>query len=382
MERVWKNPWLRFFAGIAAIILLLWAAYALRSILIPLIFAFIAAYVFDPIVVYLQGRGIPRTITIALLLALIFAFIAGILLVIIPDFVQQTVQLADVVQENLPKVRRSFQDLFERYSGYPLAETFDRYLNSSLALLQKNMPQILQSLEKAFTGIISYTFSVLGVIVNFVLFSVVSVYLLKDFHLLTEKAEELIPLKHRPTVLDVLGKINGKLRGFFRGQLVVGTILSVFYFVGLLLIGVPYALLLALIGGYGQIIPYMGLILALFPAMLLALIKYGDFIHPLLAGLLYAVGQALEGSIITPRVMSGKVGLHPVVIILSVLVFGKIMGFIGILVAVPLATVLLVLLQELLARYKKSSLYTSASIDYSQPDEETKQKVSTKSIPY
>jgi predicted PurR-regulated permease PerM len=145
----------------------------------------------------------------------------------------------------------------------------------------------------------------------------------------------------------------------------VCTILAVFYLIGLTLVGVPYAVLLGLVGGYGQIIPYMGLILAMFPAMLLALLKYGDLLHPLLAGVVYVVGQMLEGSVITPRIMSGKVGLHPVVVIISILVFGKILGFLGILIAVPLTTVLLVLLQEVFIRYKKSSLYRPTTLDVS-----------------
>jgi predicted PurR-regulated permease PerM len=175
--------------------------------------------------------------------------------------------------------------------------------------------------------------------------------------------EDLIPLKYRTPALAILEKISGKLRGFFRGQLVVGSILAIIYFIGLVLVGTPYALILALVGGYGQIIPYMGIILAMIPAILLSLVKYGDLIHPLMAAGVYVIGQMLEGIVITPRVMAGKVGLHPVVVILSILVFGKLLGFLGILIAVPLTTVLIVLLQEALGRYKASSLYRAKTLD-------------------
>jgi predicted PurR-regulated permease PerM len=164
-------------------------------------------------------------------------------------------------------------------------------------------------------------------------------------------------------VLEIIRKIDVKLRGFFRGQIVVGTILSGIYVIGFSIVGVPFGLVLALIGGYGQIVPYMGTALAIVPATLLTLIKFKDFIHPLGAILVFVVGQMLEGTVITPRVMGDKIGLHPVAIILAVLAFGKLLGFLGILVAVPLAAVIMVLLSEIMTRYKKSSLFATQTND-------------------
>jgi predicted PurR-regulated permease PerM len=376
LEKLWENIWFRLLTFLLFGFLFLLASYYFRGILIPLVFAFIIAYIFDPIVDYLQKFKVPRAATIALLLLAIFGLIAGALIVIIPDFIQETVQLAETVQNNIPKIQTQLQQTFGNYSGHPIAQTLSEYARSGLGTLQKNMPQILKTVESVLTGALTYTFSFVGVIVNFLLFSVVSVYLLKDFHLVTTKMEDLVPLQYRSNILQIIGKMNDKLRGFFRGQLVVGTILTAFYFVGLLLVGVPYALLLALVGGYGQIIPYMGIILAMIPAMLLALVKYGDLTHPLLAGGVYVLGQMLEGTVITPRVMADKVGLHPVVVILSILVFGKILGFLGILIAIPLTTVLLVLLQEILHKYKHSELYGTPTFELSeQPKAEAGQKV-------
>jgi len=364
VQKPLENVWLRFVIVVLILGLLFWASYHLRGILISLVFAFIIAYIFDPIVDFFQAHRIPRTVTIALLLVLILGSIAGSLAVLVPEFVQETVQLAEIVQENIPMIQEKLEGKLEEYSGYPLTETVNQYLGRILEALQRNMPQVLNAMEGVLTGAVAYTVNIVGYIVNLILFAVVSVYLLKDFHLVVEKMEDLIPLHYRTTTLDIVEKVNLKLRGFFRGQLVVGTILAVIYFVGLTLVGVPYALLLALVGGYGQIIPYMGIVLAMIPAVLLALVKYGDFIHPLLAAAVYVIGQMLEGAVITPRVMAGKVGLHPVVIILSVLIFGKTLGFLGILIAVPLTTALIVLLQEVLVRYKKSSLYSPKALDY------------------
>ena len=154
-------------------------------------------------------------------------------------------------------------------------------------------------------------------------------------------------------------KIDSNLKSFFRGQMITCTILAVIYSVGLSIVGVPFALLIGILGGYGQIVPYMGTVIAIVPAVLLALIEFGDVTHPLLAATVFVVGQTLEGFVITPKIMGKTVGLHPVVIILAILVFGNLLGFLGILIAVPLAAVLKVILGEAVTRYRQSSLFSA-----------------------
>jgi predicted PurR-regulated permease PerM len=219
---------------------------------------------------------------------------------------------------------------------------------------------MLESARGLFVGLVTGTLGAVGAIVNFVLFAVVSVYLLKDFDTLTARIQDLIPPRNKDYLLEVTRKINMNLRSFFRGQLIVCTILAVIYGVGLTIVGVPFALLIAIVGGYGQIVPYLGTAIGIVPAALLALLKYGDIIHPLGAIAVFAVGQSLEGFIITPKIVGDKVGLHPVVIIVAILIFGKALGFLGILFAVPMTAILKVMLGELIARYKQSELYSGS----------------------
>ncbi|RJP72660.1 MAG: AI-2E family transporter [Candidatus Abyssobacteria bacterium SURF_17] len=363
MGQLWNNIWFRLLVILGFTALFLWLCYELRQILIPLMLAFIVAYIFSPLVDSLERRKIPRIATIAALLVLILAMVVGSLLVVIPRLVHEAAEVVHALQENFPSIQSRLQEAFEKFSGSSWAAKLTTNLDSVLATLKENLPQILQSAQKVLTGALTRTFGVAGYIVNFLLFAVVSVYLLKDFNSVTEKAGELIPLRHKDSILSIVRKVDANLKSFFRGQIAVCTILAGIYLVGLTIVGVPFALPIALVGGYGQIVPYLGTALGIVPAMLLALIEFADFVHPLAALAVFAVGQLLEGTVITPKIMGEKVGLHPVVIILAILVFGKLLGFLGILVAVPLAAALKVLVAEAVMRYKQSSLFSASTGD-------------------
>jgi len=358
LKKVWDNVWLRFVAGAAALALLLWLSYLLRQILIPLTLAFIVAYIFDPVIDFCEQRKVRRTLAVAALLALLAMAFAAALLVIVPRLIHQSAELISSFQEGFPELQDKLLVLIERFGGSGLAERFSSDIESLFATLKSHVPQMLESVGTALSRIVAGTLGVVGSVVTFLLFAVVSVYLLLDFDKITEKTRELIPPAYKENILRIMGKIDANLRGFFRGQILVCTFLAVFYFIGLSLLRVPYALPIALAGGYGQIVPYLGTALAVLPAGLFALIKFGDAFHPLGALAVIALGQLLEGFVITPRIMSEKVGLHPVVIILAILIFGNLMGFLGVLFAVPLAAILRVLLEEALTRYKQSSLFS------------------------
>jgi len=358
LSKVWDNIWLRIVVGLAVFALILWLSYALRQILIPLTLAFIVAYIFDPVIDFFEERKVRRTLAIAALLALIVIGCAGALLVVVPKLITQSAELVNSFQEGFPELQEKLLAFAEKLGGSGISERLNSGIESLLAALRSHVPQMLESIRTVLASVVAGTLGVVGSIVNFLLFAVVSVYLLLDFDKITAKARELIPPAYKEKTLEIVEKIDVNLRAFFRGQMLVCTFLATIYIIGLSLLGVPYAVLIGLVGGFGQIVPYLGTSLAILPAALFALIKFGDFLHPAGALGVIALGQTLEGFVITPRIMSEKVGLHPVVIILAILVFGNLLGFLGVLFAVPIAAALKVLVEEALVRYKSSSLFS------------------------
>jgi len=359
LSKVWDNVWVRFAVGAVAFALLLWLCYLLRQILIPLTLAFIVAYIFDPVIDFLEKRKVRRTMAVGALLFLFVAGFAAAFLVIIPKLITQTADLVQSFQEGFPELKDKLLAFATKFGDSGLAERFSSDVESLFEALKSQVPRMLESVGGVLSAVAAGTLGFVGSIVNFLLFTVVSVYLLLDFDKITAGIRELIPPVYKEKTLEICGKIDANLRAFFRGQMVVCTFLAVFYFIGLSLLRVPYALPIALAGGYGQIVPYLGTALAILPAGLFALIKFGDVFHPAAALGVIALGQTLEGFVITPRIMSEKVGLHPVIIILAILVFGNLLGFLGVLFAVPLAATLKVVMEETVARYKQSSLFKS-----------------------
>jgi len=171
------------------------------------------------------------------------------------------------------------------------------------------------------------------------------------------KGEELLPASKKEKISGIISKIDGNLKAFFRGQMAVCAILSIIYGIGLTIIGIPMSFLLAFVGGFGNMIPYVGIGFGLIPAIILAFIQFQDITHILLVGLVFGIGQFLEGTVMTPKIVGDKLGLHPVAIILSILICGQILGFLGLLLAVPIASIVKVLIDEGIVKYKNTKLY-------------------------
>jgi predicted PurR-regulated permease PerM len=187
---------------------------------------------------------------------------------------------------------------------------------------------------------------------DFVLFFVIAGYLLIDWPAIQRKARDLLPVWHKDDVLRIAGTIDGDMRAFFRGQLLVALALSVVYTIGLVLCGVPFGLIIGVVAGLANIVPYLGIAVGLVPALLLTLIPYTGLFKPIGVVVTYTLGQTLEGFFLTPKIVGQNVGLSPVVVILAILIFAELFGFIGVVFAVPLASVCKVLLGELLRYYR------------------------------
>jgi len=393
---VLKNPWVRAAGLLLGLSLAALLAYLLRPVLVPLFFAFIVAYVFDPVVDFFERRRVRRMITIiGLGLAGLAATIAAPLY-LLPSVIHESEAVVKVARERMNAVDAQAQRhaLDEWLHKLPLESLVDSlgWAPEGLAA-EEDYDPLAVIVEKAGTAIRERTADVLrdygarivdvgqragtgvaglvasagrrlvGLVLaigNFALFAFVAGYLLRDYDRIVAAAGELVPPARRLRVFGVMGKIDAQLRGFMRGQALVCLFLAVFYATGLTIAGVPFGLFLGLAGGAASFVPYLGLALTILPATVLCIVQQGgvDWHLAAVAGT-FVVGQMLESMVITPKVVGESVGLGPVWVILAVLVFGSALGLLGLLLAVPVAATLKVLIGEAVTEYKGSAFYAT-----------------------
>ena len=199
--------------------------------------------------------------------------------------------------------------------------------------------------------------AVLNWLMNLVLVPVVTFYLLRDWDALVEGVRTLIPRNAEPVVSGLCREIEEVLGAFVRGQLMVMIALGLIYTAGLWLLGLDLALIIGMGAGLLSIVPYLGTFVGVVAALIAAVFQFQDLLHPVLVGVVFAAGQALEGMVLTPKLVGDRVGLHPVAVIFAVLAGGQLFGFLGILLALPVASALNVLVGFMHQKYRESVLY-------------------------
>ena len=193
----------------------------------------------------------------------------------------------------------------------------------------------------------------------FFLFFVVTVYLLIDIDRVKKSVSDALPARYKPEILRIAGRVDQDVKAFFRGQVIVVMVLICIYTIGLGLIGCPFWYIIGITAGLGAFVPYFSLASGMVPAMVLSVAEDGNAWRVLIVAGLFAFGMTVDSVFVTPRVIGKRVGMHPVAIILSILVFGTLFGFLGVLFAIPIAAVVKVFVLELFARYKASALYSA-----------------------
>jgi predicted PurR-regulated permease PerM len=213
--------------------------------------------------------------------------------------------------------------------------------------------------------------ALLAWLVNLLLIPVVSFYLLRDWDLMVARLRGLLPRNHEGLVVKLARECHEVLGAFLRGQLLVMLALGVMYAVGLMLIGLELGLLIGVLAGLASIVPYLGVVVGIGAALTAGLFQFGGDFYPLLAiAAVFCVGQMLEGMLLTPWLVGDRIGLHPVAVIFAIMAGGQLFGFTGVLLALPVAAVIMVLVRHAHDLYKLSDLYgepPSASDEPSSP---------------
>lgn len=338
--------------GIAALAsgVILWV---LGDVLLPFILGGAIAYCLDPIADRLERMGLSRaaaTGTITLIGVVTFFVLA---LLVIPALIQQSVQLFNIA----PQLFRDLQAfLTERF---PSIMEQDSILRQSLVTLgdtiRERGAQLLETVLSSFAGIIN-------IVLLFVVVPVVAVYLLLDWDNMVARVDDLLPRDHAPVIRQLAVEIDQTLNAFIRGMGTVSLILGTYYAVALMLVGLQFGLVVGFIAGLVTFIPYVGALVGGALAIGLGLFQFwGDWVTIGLIGGIFVLGQVVEGNILTPKLVGNSVGLHPVWLLLSLSVFGSVFGFVGLLVAVPVAASLGVVTRFAVAEYKSGRLYRGLS---------------------
>ena len=209
--------------------------------------------------------------------------------------------------------------------------------------------------------------ALLAWVANLLLIPVVSFYLMRDWDLMVAKLRSLLPRGREGLVVQLFGECHEVLGAFLRGQLLVMLALGVMYATGLMMIGLELGLLIGVLAGLASIVPYLGVVVGLGAAMTAGLFQFGMDVYPLMGiAAVFIVGQMLEGMLLTPLLVGDRIGLHPVAVIFAIMAGGQLFGFTGILLALPVAAVVMVLVRHLHDFYKLSDLYGEPA---SAPDE-------------
>ncbi|QFT96499.1 AI-2 transport protein TqsA [Roseovarius sp. THAF8] len=336
------------FWGIA-IALFLVVMWFLGDVILPFVLGGAVAYFLDPVADRIERLGASRAIAVTIITLVAICIFVIMVLLVIPTLVNQTANLIDIA----PKLFQDLQDFLT--TRFPDIVDQDSTLRKSLASLgttiQERGGQVVET-------VLASVGSLVNVVVLLVIVPVVAFYLLYDWDRMVAEIDRLLPREHAPVIRRLASEIDRTLASFIRGMGTVCLILGTYYAVALMLVGLQFGLVVGAFAGFVTFIPYVGAVLGGALAIGLALFQFwGDWLSIGLVAGIFVLGQVVEGNILTPKLVGDSVGLHPVWLIFALSVFGALFGFVGMLVAVPMAAAIGVLARFGVQQYLDSALY-------------------------
>jgi len=338
--------------SIAAVVflLLLWF---LGNVLLPFIVGGAIAYFLDPVADRLERLGLSRVAATTLISLVALVLIILLVLAVIPSLINQLTALINAAP-----------DISKRLQGFLLERFPD--LADSTSTIRQTLAEIAAAIQarggELANGVLSSALGVISAIVFIVVVPVVAFYLLLDWDKMVARIDAMLPLDHAPTVRRLGREIDAVLAGFVRGQVSVCLALGTFYAVALMMAGLQFGLVVGAIAGAITFIPYIGSIIGGVLAVGLALFQFwGDWVQIGIIAAIFATGQFIEGNILTPKLVGKSVGLHPVWLLFALSAFGSVFGFVGMLIAVPVAAAIGVLTRFGVEQYRASLLYRGTS---------------------
>jgi predicted PurR-regulated permease PerM len=338
----------------AACFMLLWV---LKAALTPLVAAFALAYLLDPLIDRFEERKIPRGVAIFVLLAVFGSALVVAAFFLVPKLTQEILEFRGRLPGYLDGALGVVGTRLNSWFGISVPGS----VREGLDALQSAMGSVpLDTLRRLVAGVVESVTGTLGSLIGCLVIPVIAYYALVEFDRVRAWMLTLVPERYQDAVGDKASTINTLISGFIRGQLIVCALLGVLYAIGFSIIGIEMAVGIGLVAGVLAIIPYVGGAVALILAAGMCILQYGIDLHLAFVVGWYAMVQTLEGAVLTPQFVGRSVGLHPVAVIVGLLIGGDLLGFLGMLVAIPLTAVAQVFVKDLLNEYWNSPLYSGS----------------------
>jgi len=338
---------------VSMVLLALLSVYILRTALLPFVAGAAVAYFLDPVADWLERHSLSRLIATILITFLFLMVVIGVLLILVPALQAEIVGFVHRIPAYAQAIARRLEPLVSQAAEFLPKSQVQKLTDGASGMFSNVLSWIFDLVRSLLSG----GAALINVLSLVVIAPVVAFYLLRDWDAIVTRIHDLLPRQHAGTIVELARESDTVLAGFVRGQAIVCVSLGTFYAVGLSLVGLDLGLLVGLGAGLISFVPYVGTILGFVISMGLAFAQFSDTLHIALTAAVFAMGQFLEGNFLSPWLVGNRVGLHPVWMIFALLSGGTLFGFVGILMAVPVAAVLGVLVRFSLRRYRNSHLY-------------------------
>jgi predicted PurR-regulated permease PerM len=347
----------QWLAALVAVGALIWL---LGPILTPFVVAALLAWAGDPLVDRLERAGRKRTTGVLIVFALMTVGFVLAMLVLLPMIQVQLQELVDWLPQLAAWTTHTAVPWLEQRLHVDLARYVDPM--AVVGLLQEHWQQAGGVAVTVLGGLSKSGLAIMAFFANLLLIPVLTFYFLRDWDVMVASIRELLPRPLEPTVVALARESEQMLGGFIRGQLSVMVVLGLIYGIGLWAIGLDVGLLIGMVAGLMSFVPYLGAAVGITAALIAAGVQYGDLQHLLLVGAVFGVGQTIENFLLVPYLVGDKIGMHPAAVIFAIMAGGQLFGFLGVLLALPVAAIVMVLLRHAHAQYTRSTMYGAAAV--------------------
>lgn len=347
---------------LAGIVLILWVLYLLKPVVLPFIVAFLVAYLFNPLVEKFHQIGLPRWLSISLVFIGIGVVFTLAISYLVPLIWQQLMYAKSSIPAGIHWLNDNFLPWLSRTFNLVQME-IDKHQLSTVVMDYIQTNYSADSLQAMALKIAQSGLSFIQVGGTVVLIPIIAFYFLLDWERMLDSMRRLIPRPYEESTLKIVSECHSVLGAFVKGQFLVMLLLGIVYAVGLQLIGLEVGLIIGMVAGLASIIPYLGFGVGIIAAVIATFFQFGlDWMQLALVAVVFMIGQAVEGYILQPFLLGDKIGLSPVAVVFAVLAGAQLAGFLGMLIALPVAAVIVVLLKHVRERYEQSQLYGTQAV--------------------